>query len=111
MDERQRRIGENEAIFREVNERVREVGRMFDYQAARTEMVCECGDYGCVDKIALTPAEYEQLRSDPELFAIRPGHLIPDVEDTVARTDRYWVIRKRAGAPADLARERDSRTR
>lgn len=109
MDERQRRVGENEAIFREVNERVREVSRLFDYQSELTEIVCECGDHGCVDKIRLTPAEYEELRSDPELFAVLPAHVIREVEEAVSRTDRYWVIRKRPGAPATLARLSDPR--
>lgn len=58
----------------------------------------------------LTPQAYEELRGDPTLFAIVPGHEQPDVEDVVERHDGYHVVRKRGGAPAQVARETDTRS-
>lgn len=109
MDDRQRRIGENEVIFREVNERVRESEETFDSGRGEAEFVCECGDAGCVDRIRMTLEEYEELRSNPTHFAIRPGHDIPDVETIVSREGRYDVVRKLPGGPEELAISTDPR--
>ena len=81
LDAREERIARNETLFREVNERVREVS---DADASeRIEFLCECGDAGCTESISLTRAEYERLRSDPLLFGVKPGHAIADVEGVV----------------------------
>jgi hypothetical protein len=38
------------------------------------------------------------------------GHEDPDVEDVVERLEAYFVVQKRVGGPADLARESDTRS-
>jgi hypothetical protein len=109
MDERARRIGENEAIFREVNERVRKTSETFAVDTGEAQFICECGRATCMERITLTLAEYEDVRSDPTTFAIVPGHEEPDVEYVIAENDRFAVVRKRAGDPAALAADRDPR--
>lgn len=109
MGERERRIGANEATFRKVNEQIEQVNEAFGVITKDFLIVCECGDAGCAEQIHVTPGEYEDVRADSTLFFIRPGHDIPDVEDAVTRTDRYWVVRKHEGDPAQLARELDDR--
>ena len=109
MDEHLRRIGENEVIFREVNERVRDSQETFEPERGDAEFVCECGSAGCVDRIRMTLAEYEELRSNPTHFAIRPGHEVPDVEVIVRREDRYDIVRKLPGGPEELAISTDPR--
>ena len=47
MDERARRIGHNEALFREVNERVKALTDEFDAADEPMEIMCECGDRSC----------------------------------------------------------------
>ena len=49
--------------------------------------------------------EYRAVRSEPELFAIALGHELPDVEDVVRTNERFSVVRKREGTPAEIARE------
>jgi hypothetical protein len=105
MTERERRIGRNEEVFRRVNEQIEQVNEAFGSVAGTMTLVCECGDTSCIEQIEVTPAEYTRLRSDPTWFAIRPGHEIPDVEDVVERDDRYWVVEKHEGEPAEVARE------
>jgi len=105
MGERTRRVGENEAIYREVNERVAELSDRFGIEQERIEFVCECGDGGCIERIALTRDEYEHVRDDPRRFATVPGHEIPDLEDVVERHERYVVVEKRPGEPAAVAEE------
>jgi hypothetical protein len=89
---RKHQIARNEALFREVNERVQEVSE--DRATLTTDFVCECGNAACTDSIALRDEEYEHVRADPLLFAIVPGHEIPDVEEVVAENQRFFVVRK-----------------
>jgi hypothetical protein len=109
VEERQRRIGANEAIFRQVNERVSELNRSFSLVLERGDYLCECGNEDCVERIALTAEEYEHVRSEPTQFVVRPGHVAPDVEDVVHSEPEYEIVRKREGEAADVARETDPR--
>jgi hypothetical protein len=61
MDERERRLGLNEALFREVNERLQGLNEAFGAVTNRIELVCECADPGCAERITLTLKEYEDL--------------------------------------------------
>ncbi len=106
--ERARRVGENEALFRTVNEQVRDLNQTFLVEGT-LRIVCECGEQSCIDQIELMPGEYEAVRSDSALFAVKPGHEVEDVETVVERKDGYWVVRKAPGAPQRIARETDPR--
>jgi hypothetical protein len=110
MDERRRRIGLNEALFREVNERVRGINAEFGERLAEAQFVCECGDDGCTARVVLPLTEYERIRSDPVLFIIFPGHEIAEVESVVEEHEAYHVIRKRAGEPRRIAEQTDPRS-
>jgi hypothetical protein len=109
MDERERRIGLNEAVFREANERIEDLNQTFATITDTLVLVCECGDGKCVDKISMSPEDYEELRAEPAHFAIVPGHEIPDVEQVVAERDGYHVVRKTAGIPRRIAELTDPR--
>jgi hypothetical protein len=101
-------MARNEALFREVNERIEDVQADFAGDG-RTDFLCECGSEDCTTPISLTLTEYEQVRENPKHFVIVPGHDIVDVERVVELTDRYAVVEKLPGAPATLALERDPR--
>jgi hypothetical protein len=109
MDERERRIGLNEAVFREANERIQELNETFATFSDALVLVCECGDGKCVEQIRMPPAAYEELRADPANFAIAPGHEIPDVERVIAKRDGYDVVRKNEGVPQQIAEITDPR--
>jgi hypothetical protein len=106
MNRREEAVGKNEALFREVNERIREITT--DYGDA--EFLCECGDPTCATPVALGVDEYEDVRTDPAQFVIVPGHESPEVEDVVMQNERYAVVRKHPGAPARIAAETDPRS-
>jgi len=108
MDERARRVGENEALFRSVNEEVRGLNEAFLVRDT-LRIVCECGEQSCVEQIEIEPTAYEALRADSRLFAVKPGHELPDVETVVVRHDGYSVVRKDRGEPEEIARETDPR--
>jgi hypothetical protein len=85
------RIARNEAIFREVNERVADV---MDSEARTTNFLCECGNLDCVQEVSLTDAEYMRVRSDAATFAVAPGHALEDVEAVIETTDRFHIVEK-----------------
>ncbi len=111
MSEREARVGRNEALFREVNEQVGDLNRTMPH-AGEQEMhiVCECGELTCVDGLVVPLATYERVRSDPACFLVRPGHVVPDVEEVVEEQPGYDVVRKRPGTPERIATETDPRS-
>ena len=109
MNARQIRIGENEGLFRQVNERVKQLNVGFSAVLEYGEFVCECGDEKCAERLRLTPEEYEHVRAEPADFIVKHGHVAPDVEEVVFENDRYQVVRKFEGGPAELASRRDPR--
>jgi hypothetical protein len=109
MSERERRISENEALFRSVNEQVNDLTQKLATPAETMSIVCECGDQSCIEHIAIAPEKYSEVREDSALFAIRPGHEIHDAEVVVSKREGFWVVRKRPGEPEAIARATDLR--
>ena len=110
LDARKRRIAENEARFREINERLDADLRALSLgDGEMIDFVCECGKAECADTIPLTLDEFRHLRDDAMLFGVIPGHEIPDAEDVLVRTDRYFVVRKHAES-APIVERTDPRT-
>ena len=110
VEERQARLGSNEALFRVVNEQISELNKSF---AGVTdddvfEIVCECGDLACIQLIVIPSAEYARVRTDPTLFVLFPGHEDAAVEAVVEddRRTAYLVVRKHPGVPTDLTAEK-----
>jgi len=107
---REKQIGLNEAVFREVNERIEGLAETFDIQSEPLDLVCECGDATCVQRITMTRADYEELRSDPHQFAVHPGHEIPSVETVVGKRKGYDIVEKDRGVPEQVAERTDPRS-
>jgi hypothetical protein len=103
------RMARNEALFREVNERVADVSRASD-GSGEIDFLCECADDACKAAITLTWREYEAVRSNPRQFLIVPGHAVADIEVVLAEGDRYTVVRK-VGRAGELAAATDPRER
>jgi hypothetical protein len=108
VDTRQQRVAKNESLFREVNERIKDVNLVMAVDEP-ADFLCECGSEDCTEPIALTLSDYEDVRRDPTHFAVRPGHVVPDVEHVVATHERYAVVEKSSPAAARIAVERDPR--
>ena len=103
MNERKRRIGENEAIFRSVNEEVSKLNVTFTAATNTMRIVCECGVTSCTVDIEITPEAYRHVREDATLFLVRPGHDLPEAETVIDKTDGYWVVQKDEGLPTAIA--------
>jgi hypothetical protein len=107
---REERIARNEALFREVNERIEQVqtdaGNLGSGDTFA--VLCECGDQNCVEEVRLTSQRYEQVRADSRQFVIVPGHAIPEVEEIVDQGEGFEVVRKHVEA-AETAEQTDPR--
>ena len=108
MDERTRRIGENEALFREVNERIEEMSERH-LPGRPLEVLCECGLSSCAQRVAVDGADYERVRAEPTWFLTVRGHERVDVERVVERREAWQIVEKREPGPAELARDTDPR--
>jgi hypothetical protein len=106
------RIARNEALFRQFNERVEDLGDTLDHNgeadALRIGFVCECGDLECLEPLELTRAAYEEVRSDAKRFVVAPGHEDMRIARVVARGEGYLVVEKIEEA-ANVAIEHDPR--
>lgn len=106
MGPREERLGKNEAVFREVNERIRDVTIV----PAETQFLCECADASCTAPVTMTLSDYEAVRANPRHFLVVPGHEVLEVEDVVEQHPAFTVVRKKAGAPAEIAVATDPRS-
>ena len=100
----------NEALFREVNERIEDVGTALAPDDVPIEFLCECDDRDCVEKVSATRSEYEAIRAVATNFVVLPGHEDPGVEHVVQQTERFLVVEKE-GQAAHEAEESDPRER
>jgi hypothetical protein len=103
------RLAQNEALFREVNERVEPVDDRLGPDPPY-EFLWECANADCTFRISLPPSVYESIRVDPQQFVVLPLHYAPEVEDLVIEEDAYWVVRK-TGEAGEYVEQLDPRSR
>ena len=97
---REERVARNEALFREVNERIKDVSEGVS-AASETDFVCECGDAECTEPVSLTPVEYEEVRRDPTHFSSSPVTCIPTSRSSSPGTSASrWSRRTTRRPPA-----------
>jgi hypothetical protein len=91
-----RRSAENQALFRRVNDRIKLLNEVFEVFSPYGDWTCECMDMQCVAVVKMTLAEYDDVRRHSERFLVAPAeqHVLPDIEQVVERTDRFWLVEK-----------------
>jgi len=109
MDARQKRLALNEALFRDVNERVRAIAAVHGDDDHIYEFYCECSNADCTFQLRATLNAYEAVRAHSARFVIAPEHSLPEIEKVVERTDRWWVVEK-IGEPGELVEKLDPRS-
>jgi hypothetical protein len=94
--DREVRAAQNQSLFREINERVKELNEGFSLVLPIGEWVCECANETCTERISMSAQEYEEIRSDGVRFFVAPSeeHVWPDVEVVTKRHDPYWVVER-----------------
>ena len=109
VDERTRRIGHNEALFRQVNDRIEDLAGGSVSPAGVFDIVCECGDITCTEHLTLAPQVYEQARAAATRFVVVPGHVVDDLESVVDRGPGYEIIEKITPEARDVAEQTNRR--
>jgi hypothetical protein len=98
--ERAARQARNEALHREVNERIARMDKSADTSWATDdetfEFLCECGDDGCDVHVRMPLPAYEHVRQQNDRFVVAPGHEDLRIEWVVNRTSEYVVVDKLA---------------
>lgn len=100
------RIAQNESIFREINERVEEIGTAVE---GPTEFLCECARTDCTERLVVPLDIYEQVRARSRHFLVVPGHERLEYERVVDQGDGWLVVTK-LGVVGDVAEDEDPRT-
>jgi hypothetical protein len=113
VDEEERRRARNEALFREVNERIVELetglGGYDRDDSLLIGFVCECPREDCGETLEVTRGQYEAVRENPRRFLVLPGHEDRDIAHVVERYTGYLVVEK-SGDAGQVAVEQDPRS-
>jgi hypothetical protein len=104
LNERPRLVGENEAVFRSVNEMVRPV------EAIWMRILCECGDGTCREHIVVAQNAYSRVREHATRFLIRPGHESVETEKVGSRGSFSMVQYSRSLETKQESHERPLQT-
>jgi 5-bromo-4-chloroindolyl phosphate hydrolysis protein len=92
--DRELRAARNQALFRAVNEKLRELNDAFSDVSETYAIACECADVSCVGTLQIATREYVDVREHPSRFFVLKDHVFPEVERVVAQNDGYVVVEK-----------------
>jgi hypothetical protein len=115
VEARLTRLAKNEALFREVNERISEISQELAPGSPNPELidglVCECSDPQCLEKVGpLTITEYEGVRKDPTRFIMPLVIRRRTSNGSSTGNQATGWSKKHEGPPSEVARERDPRS-
>jgi hypothetical protein len=109
LSPRDEHLGRNETVFRELNERLASLANTFSWGPDEVfDLICECDNATCVERIRLTRSEYEAIRAVPTHFAVFPAHSNSDIERVVSSHETYDIVAKE-GPAGEVARKRSPR--
>jgi hypothetical protein len=101
------RLARNQALFREVNERLLELSE--GVQDGSMHFVCECSSEDCTVTVTMNHNEYESVRAHSTFFVVATGHEILEVEKIIDQQDGWTIVQK--VTEGDYAVETDPRRR
>jgi hypothetical protein len=99
----------NETRSRQTNEWIEEANDRFGAEHPMDEYLCECSDGLCASIVSLTRIEYEAVRAEGTRFLIATHHENPELDGLIVEHDRYTVVAKLPGEPAQIAMGSDPR--
>ena len=111
----ERRLAENEVVFRQLNEQVQRsidaVNHMADDSGQREFKIvqgkddpplyfyCECSEVQCSERVKVRHSEYNRIHKRRDHFIVVPGHETAKIEDIVERNPEYFVVKKHIVPP------------
>jgi hypothetical protein len=102
----ERRMAENEVVFRKANEKVTDDLDQLKKLAAETkqeslviddinlEFYCECSDENCRMRVKLSTNDYSEIHKNRARFVIVPEHEVLSIENVISRGHGFWVVEK-----------------
>lgn len=106
----ERRLSENEVVFRQLNQQVqkgiddmnemaREENQPEFVSTLTTDNIplhfyCECSDENCTQRIKISPHEYNNIHKVSDHFTVVPGHQVPTIEHVVRYEKQFVVVEK-----------------
>ena len=79
----------HQSLFRDVNERVYEL-----ISDETLDVLCECADLDCTALLRVKRDEYDEVRSHPARFLVRPDHTVARVERVVSVGTGHVTVEK-----------------
>jgi hypothetical protein len=89
--------GTSQLLFRQLNEQIRSIAAGPDL-----DVVCECVNGACFERLVLPLDAYEAVRRFPTRFVVKDGHVSDDVEREVDGGKGFVVVEK-SGVDAEQA--------
>jgi hypothetical protein len=96
------RIAKTESSFRDVNERIVDTAQRFGVNDP--DLVCECADPDCGERIGAPLDDYEETRANGSHFLVSPGHELTEHERVVETRPGFRIVAKLKGAGAAARR-------
>ena len=93
----------NQTVFREANERIREIVDQPNVVLTVVPFVCECSDPSCRRLLNVPLAVYAQVRQSPRRFVHAPDHINDGTSGTVVETLDGFVVVEKSGVSAEVA--------
>jgi hypothetical protein len=84
----------NSILIRGVNERINELSDSWSHDEPR-ELLCECGDEGCIEGILVTRADYEAASRQPGRYLVDSGHRGEGGVSVLMSRDGYSIVEYR----------------
>lgn len=92
IEEKQAGAARQQHLFRQINERIREIVRSAPFDGYEFEILCECADHSCSMTLPVSVVVYDEVRSNATHFINAPEHVLLAVEQIVTYTDDYVVV-------------------
>ena len=100
---------ENQAAFREANERIREVIDRSDVVLPVAPFVCECSDPSCRRLLDVPLAVYANVRSSPRRFLHALEHFDDGTSGRVVETSEGYAVVEKSGISAQVVEGEEAR--
>jgi hypothetical protein len=94
MTTRESRLEKNQDTFRNANERLGDLVGARVNSEQPIPFLCECPDDECMDTVAVTLREYEDVHLHPQRFLVVSGHPTSEGERILEDRDGYWIVEK-----------------
>ena len=91
---REQAIRRNEEAAQRLNELTDTAARQGQL-GAPPEFACECGRSDCLERLEISVPEWRAVDRVQGCYVVAPGHVFPDIEDVIRRTERFQVVSKR----------------